>query len=126
MREADQATKPAPATGGGGSDPTPESSYASPQAPVIALPKGGGAIRGIGEKFAANPVTGTGTMSIPITTTPGRSEVGPSPSLSYESGSGNGHCGFVSTLALPADTRKNDTGLPRYLAAEAPDAFVFP
>ena len=30
-------------------------------APSIALPKGGGAIRGIGEKFAANPVTGTGS-----------------------------------------------------------------
>jgi hypothetical protein len=29
-------------------------------APSISLPKGGGAIRGIGEKFAANPVTGTG------------------------------------------------------------------
>jgi hypothetical protein len=28
--------------------------------PVIALPKNGGAIRGLGEKFAANPVTGTG------------------------------------------------------------------
>ncbi len=27
-------------------------------APSISLPKGGGAIRGIGEKFAANPVTG--------------------------------------------------------------------
>ena len=30
-----------------------------PAAPTIALPKGGGTIRGIGEKFAANPVTGT-------------------------------------------------------------------
>jgi hypothetical protein len=30
------------------------------QAPAITLPKGGGAIKGIGEKFAANPVTGTG------------------------------------------------------------------
>src|SRR6187549_773238 len=28
-------------------------------APAISLPKGGGAIRGIGEKFAANPVTGS-------------------------------------------------------------------
>lgn len=35
-------------------------------APAIALPKGGGAIRGMGEKFAANPVTGTGSMSVPI------------------------------------------------------------
>ena len=30
-------------------------------APSLSLPKGGGAIRGIGEKFAANPVTGTGS-----------------------------------------------------------------
>jgi hypothetical protein len=41
-------------------------------APSISLPKGGGAIRGMGEKFAANPVTGTGSMSVPIATSPGR------------------------------------------------------
>jgi len=29
--------------------------------PVLGLPKGGGAIRGIAEKFSANPVTGIGT-----------------------------------------------------------------
>jgi len=39
--------------------------------PSISLPKGGGAIRGIGEKFAANPVSGTGSMSVPIACTPG-------------------------------------------------------
>lgn len=33
-------------------------------APAMNLPKGGGAISGIGEKFAANPVTGTGSMSV--------------------------------------------------------------
>ena len=33
------------------------------EAPSISLPKGGGAIKGIGEKFAANPVTGTGLRS---------------------------------------------------------------
>ena len=32
-----------------------------PQIPSLVLPKGGGAIRGIGEKFAANAVTGTGS-----------------------------------------------------------------
>ena len=46
-------------------------------APVISLPKGGGAIRGIGEKFAANPVTGTGSMTIPIYASPGRLGFGP-------------------------------------------------
>ena len=40
-------------------------------APSISLPKGGGAIRGMGEKFAANPVTGTGSLSVPIATSPG-------------------------------------------------------
>jgi hypothetical protein len=39
-------------------------------APSITLPKGGGAIRGMGEKFGANPVTGTGSMTVPIATSP--------------------------------------------------------
>ena len=34
--------------------------------PVVSLPKGGGAIAGIREKFSMNPVTGTGSLSIPI------------------------------------------------------------
>ncbi len=42
-------------------------------APTISLPKGGGVLRGIGEKFAANPVTGSGSLSVPIATSPGRS-----------------------------------------------------
>ncbi len=50
--------------------------------PSISLPKGGGAIRGIGEKFGANPVTGTGSMTVPIATSPGRSGFGPQLSLS--------------------------------------------
>lgn len=41
------------------------------KAPTVVLPKGGGAIRGMGEKFAANPVTGIGSMSVPIATSPG-------------------------------------------------------
>jgi hypothetical protein len=46
-------------------------------APSISLPKGGGAIRGMGEKFAANPVTGSGSMTVPIATSSGRSGLGP-------------------------------------------------
>jgi hypothetical protein len=46
----------------------PETSDGKPSLapPSITLPKGGGAIRGIGEKFAANPVTGTGSMTVPL------------------------------------------------------------
>jgi RHS repeat-associated protein len=94
------------------------------KAPQITLPKGGGAISGIGEKFAANPVTGTGSMAVPIFTSPGRSGFGPQLSLSYDSGSGNGPFGFGWTLSLPSITRKNDKGLPKYFDAEESDIFI--
>src|SRR6185369_10750399 len=94
------------------------------QAPAISLSKGGGAIRGIGEKFAANPVTGTGSASVPIATTPGRSGFGPQLALSYDSGAGNGPFGLGWTLSLPAITRKTDKGLPTYLDAEDSDDFI--
>jgi hypothetical protein len=93
-------------------------------APTISLPKGGGAIRGIGEKFAANPVTGTGSLSVPIATSPGRSGFGPQLSLSYDSGSGNGPFGFGWNLALPSITRKTDKGLPQYRDGEESDVFI--
>src|SRR3989441_3831777 len=93
-------------------------------APTISLPKGGGAIRGIGEKFGANPVTGTGSMTVPIATSPGRSGFGPQLSLSYDSSAGNGPFGFGWSLALPAISRKTDKGLPQYLDAEESDVFI--
>ena len=67
-----------------------------PAVPTISIPKGGGAIRGIGEKFSVNPVTGTGSFSVPIFVSPARSSFGPQLSLSYNSGSGNGPFGLVS------------------------------
>src|SRR5206468_8416030 len=93
-------------------------------APSISLPKGGGAIRGIGEKFAANPVTGTGSMSVLIATSPGRSGFGPQLSVCYDSGAGNGPFGFGWNLSLPSITRKTDKGLPRYRDLEEPDVFI--
>jgi RHS repeat-associated protein len=93
-------------------------------APQVSLPKGGGAIRGIGEKFAANPVTGTGSLSVPIAASPGRSGFAPQLSLSYDSGAGNGPFGFGWSLSLPAISRKTDKGLPQYLDAEESDVYV--
>ena len=92
--------------------------------PVISLPKGGGAIRGMGEKFAANPVTGTGSMTVPIATSPGRAGFGPQLSLSYDSGVGNGPYGFGWSLSLPSITRKTDKGLPKYQDADESDVFI--
>jgi len=104
---------------------TPENNERSPYAaPIISLPKGGGAIRGIGEKFAANPVTGTGSMTVPIATSPGRSGFGLQLSLSYDSGAGNGPFGFGWSLSLPSITRKTENGLPQYCDAEESDVFI--
>ncbi|HEY7419443.1 MAG TPA: SpvB/TcaC N-terminal domain-containing protein, partial [Ktedonobacteraceae bacterium] len=94
------------------------------KAPSITLPKGGGAMRGIGEKFGANPVTGTGAMTVPIATSPGRSGFGPQLSLSYDSGAGNGPFGFGWHLSVPAITRKTDKGLPQYRDGEESDVFI--
>src|SRR5260370_35270919 len=93
-------------------------------APTLSLPKGGGAIRGIGEKFAANPVTGTGSMTVPLATSPGRSGFGPQLSLTYDSGSGNGPFGIGWSLSRPSITRKTDKGLPRYLDTDESDVFI--
>jgi RHS repeat-associated protein len=92
--------------------------------PAISQPKGGGAIRGIGEKFAVNPVTGTGSLTVPIALSPGRSGFGPQLSLSYDSGAGNGPFGFGWSLGLPSITRKTDKGLPRYLDADESDVYI--
>ena len=97
-----------------GARSAPASNTFALEPPAIALPKGGGAIRGIGEKFGANPVMGTGSTSIPIFTTPGRSGFRPALALTYDSGAGNGPFGFGWQLAIPAITRKTDKGIPRY------------
>jgi RHS repeat-associated protein len=116
-------TSPGVAPQGSGSEgatPAP----AGPAAPQVSLPKGGGALRGIGEKFAANPVTGTGTLTVPIATSPGRSGFGPQLSLAYDSGSGNGPFGLGWSLALPSITRRTDKGLPRYQDGDESDIFI--
>ncbi|HMG76425.1 MAG TPA: SpvB/TcaC N-terminal domain-containing protein [Pyrinomonadaceae bacterium] len=92
--------------------------------PAISLPKGGGAIRGIGEKFTANAVTGTGSLTVPIATSPGRSGFGPQLSLSYDSGSGNGPFGIGWNLSSQAITRRTDKGIPQYRDAGESDVFI--
>jgi hypothetical protein len=114
---------PSPASAEGTGPSTLQSDFLV-QAPTISLPKGGGAIKGIGEKFAANPVTGTGSMSVPIACSPGRAGFGPQLALSYDSGAGNGPFGLGWSLNVPAVTRKTDKGLPRYFDHEESDVFI--
>jgi RHS repeat-associated protein len=113
--------KPMAATSDGNGPARDASPFAAPQ---VALPKGGGAIRGIGEKFAANPVTGTGSLTIPIAVSPGRSGFSPQLALAYDSGAGNGPFGLGWSLSLPSITRRTDKGLPQYHDDEESDVLM--
>lgn len=92
--------------------------------PQVSLPKGGGAIKGIGEKFSVNAANGTASLTVPIDASPGRSGFGPQMSLSYDSGGGNGAFGFGWSLGVPSITRKTDKGLPRYDDKNESDEFI--
>lgn len=81
--------------------------------PSISSPKGGGAVRGIGEKFSTNPAAGS--LSVPIATFPGRVGFELSLELAYDSGAGNSAFGLGWHLSTPSVTRKTDKGLPRYV-----------
>ncbi|WP_316231123.1 SpvB/TcaC N-terminal domain-containing protein [Bradyrhizobium sp. SZCCHNR1051] len=106
---------------GDGKPPEPDGRTS---APSISLPKGGGAIRGIGEKFSVNSASGTGATSVPIAVSPGRSGFGPQISLGYDSGGGNGPFGFGWSINLPHITRRTDKGLPQYHDLDESDVFL--
>lgn len=96
----------------------------SSQIPAISLPKGGGAIKGIEEKFQVNAVTGTSSFAIPIPLSPSRNGFTPSVGLSYNSGSGNSPFGLGWDLAFPAIARKTEKQLPHYKDEEESDTFI--
>src|SRR5690554_2748167 len=92
--------------------------------PSISLPKGGGAIKGIDEKFSVNAVNGTSSFSIPLPFSPARG-ASPDLSLSYNSGAGNGIFGLGWNLSVGSIKRKTDKGLPQYIDAIDSDTFLF-
>src|SRR6185503_17353130 len=73
---------------------------------VIALPKGGGAVQGIGEKFAPDVQTGTGNFTIPISLPAGRNGFQPQLNLVYSSGDGNGPFGVGWQAGAPGISRQ--------------------
>ena len=89
---------------------------------AISLPKGGGAIQGIGETFSPDLHTGTGNFSVPIALPQGRNGFQPQLSLAYSTGNGNGPFGLGWALSVPGVTRKTSKGVPRY--DDARDTFV--
>lgn len=106
-----------------GEDPSRQKSNLV-QAPSITLPKGGGAIKSIDEKFQVNPSNGTASFSIPLPLTPGRGGAAPSLSLAYNSGSGNGTFGVGWGIDIAGISRRTDKALPQYRDAEESDTFI--
>jgi RHS repeat-associated protein len=88
---------------------------------VISLPKGGGAVSGLGETFSPDLFTGTGNLSVPISLPAGRRGVQPQLALAYSTGNGGGPFGLGWALSLPGVARKTSRGVPRY---EPTDTFV--
>jgi hypothetical protein len=92
--------------------------------PALSVPKGGGAVQSIGEKFSANAATGTTSLTVPIATSSGRAGFNLGLGLSYDSGAGNGPFGLGWRLSVPAISRKTDKGIPRYVDDAESDVFI--
>jgi hypothetical protein len=81
---------------------------------LLSLPRGGGALTGLGETFEPDIQMGTGNLSVPIAlpTTAGRSA--PQLALTYSTGKGNGPFGLGWDVALPGVARRTSLGVPTY------------
>jgi hypothetical protein len=77
------------------------------------LPKGGGAIQGIGGSLGAIGSSGTASCQIPLPVSPGRGYA-PSLALNYNSSQGNGVFGLGWQLSLATVSRRTHLGVPAY------------
>jgi RHS repeat-associated protein len=87
---------------------------------LIAVPKAGGALKGLGETFSPDLHTGTGNFTVPITVPAGRNGLQPELKLSYSTGNGNGPFGLGWTLSV-AGVARSTKKIPRY---QESDIFV--
>ena len=92
--------------------------------PSISLPKGGGALKGIDDKFTVNAVNGTASLSFLLPFSPARS-TSPSLSLTYNSGSGNSSFGLGWSISLPSIRRSTNQELPQYQDGFDSDTYLF-
>lgn len=77
------------------------------------LPKGGGAIIGMGESVGPVGTMGTSSLRIPVPVTSGRAHTPPL-FLTYSSGQGNGCFGIGWAISLPSIRLRSSKGVPRY------------
>ena len=96
-----------------------------PKLPEVTLPKSGGAIRGLGEKFSVASATGTANLSVPLPL--GAARMTPQLALAYNSGAGNGTFGLGWTSRAPRRYGAKPTGDCRNTTMSAnPTSTSFP
>lgn len=86
------------------------------------LPKGGGALTGLGESLGQAGPTGLSSLSLPLPISAGRG-FAPSLALGYSSGAGNGPFGTGWGCSVPAISLRTSHGTPQY---QGNDTFIGP
>ncbi len=87
-------------------------------ADTLSLPKGPGSMEGFGASFQPNLTTGGGAYSVAFEVPKAASSFGPSLSLGYNAGSGNGPFGVGWDLGLTKIQRQTEHGIPIYGASD--------
>jgi YD repeat-containing protein len=87
---------------------------------TISVPKGPGAIEGLGESFQPTLNTGTANYGIGLKVPPATAGHAPALKLVYEGGGANGPLGCGWALPMPCVQRRSDLGIPRYLDSLPP------
>ncbi|KWB79430.1 SpvB/TcaC N-terminal domain-containing protein [Burkholderia ubonensis] len=90
----------------------------------LSLPKGGGAIVGLGDSLSPGGPSGMAGISLPLPVSAGRGYA-PALALSYSSGAGNTPYGLGWTLGLMMIQRRTNRGVPTYDGGPE-DEFVGP
>ncbi|UUM22276.1 SpvB/TcaC N-terminal domain-containing protein [Mycoavidus sp. SF9855] len=89
---------------------------------TLSLPKGGGAVSGMGESLNTAGPNGLASLSLPLPVSAGRG-VAPGLSLTYSSGAGNGPFGMGWQCGVMSISRRTQHGVPRY---DERDTFLSP
>lgn len=109
------------------SNPAAPATRSEGKKPALSLPKGGGALKGLNEKFSVDAFTGSASSAITLFTAPARLETLGGITLSYNSGSGNGPMGIGWSIGSPSVKRRTDKGVPKYGTSKCTsDIFIAP
>ena len=89
-------------------------SFDSSPLPTPALPRGGGACHGIGERLSVDSSSGSCSVTVPLAVSPGRAASSVELALTYSSGASRSPFGLGWDIAVPKLCRNTAQGVPTY------------